>query len=316
MLVKDLRILQTDGEFGGSGRLIPFGSDKAIKKFVDLMLDYEVCESCGFDMELSESFKTLFCPNDFCGDKAVIRLRKMLLDMNVTDMGEVRCEAYLKHWNTTDPLSILTYDVREGVLYEGASLNFSKQVYNQVRDYFSGGIALHEYIKVLNLPNIASSSYDIFSTYSSLEQFYRDIHEQGVILIQDLLGIKKDDLSVRALSIYETLMTYRDSIMKPVEYGLVEFKGVEVGEEKSEITLYVSTSAGKYGTKKQFMEFLNSEFPNISFVTKGLSMGLDFLIGPSGTTKHTKALGYQAKGSKIQLMEAEQFVEYLQGKRG
>jgi hypothetical protein len=309
--VKDLDLLKND--YNEVSRMVPFGSLPSIKKFVDILMVESECSACGSDMELSDSLKSLYCPNPLCRDKGVMRLKTMLADLKVRDMGEARCQKFLDYYNVNDPVSIFLYEPSDGPLFEGASMEFSEGVYDQIQEALEG-IKLFEYIKVLNLPNIATSAYDIFAGYNTLDDFYADLHDSGVVLIQDLLGIKKDDLSIRALSIFETLMTFKKSIYLPVANGVIEFDETDYDAsfETTTLTLYISTSAAPYGTKKDFLAYLARTFPHIEFIQKGLSMTLDFLITPPGTSKHTKALNMQDKGSAIEIMTASEFVKYLE----
>jgi len=254
---------------------------------------------CGANNEITESLTILFCPNKRCIEKAVQRLVAMLKDLGVKNMGEAKCRKFLEHWGLVNPYAIFMYEPSDGVLFTGASKDFSEEIYTQINDKRS--MLLWEYIKVGNLSGIRDSARYLAADYNSLEDFYDDVEAGGIARVQDLLSIKKrpsnsavsfedeedNSVSVKAVDVYDTLMSFKEDLLSAVEF----VKIIEVNTQM--LNICISTAVGApYESKTDFVTQMNNRY--------GSKVHLNFL---SAVTKDTNFLIWSKQGSPTSKVE-------------
>lgn len=298
------------------------------KQFLDT-LEHE-CPTCGHDNMITETLTKLVCPNPYCTDKLAVRMKTMLADLGVKNMGESRCRKFFDTYELTNPYAIFALEPYEGDLaFEGASEDFSISLYeslNLVRE-----MTLWDYVKIGNMPSLRDSSLALFSNYATLEDFYDEFESEdgGVAMVQRLLGIQKENdeeldvedigdvdlledeekegltfngYSLKALKVSHTLKTYKEDLFEYLEF--IEFKRTDLPV----INLTISTSVGEgYSSKVDFINKMNRKFTG--------KAQINIL---SSATKKTDVLiwsGVGAPTSKVQKirkynMEYEQSGEY------
>lgn len=227
-----------------------------------------VCDECGADTEITESLSMLYCPNPFCMAKATQRLLALLKDIGVKNLGESKCEKFLRHFGTTNPYAIFMYELSDGVLFDGCSMAFSEGIFEQIDS--KRDMLLWEFVKIGNLPGIRDTARVLFQNYDNLEEFYDDLDAGGIGFIQSLLGIKAnisvddygyyddDDsdnsVSVRAMAVYESLNTFRDELFEAIDF----FNILTVNKV---INICISTAVGApYKSKADFVQQMNSKY--------------------------------------------------------
>lgn len=247
-----------------------------------------VCDVCGADTEINTSLTVLKCSNPYCGCKASQRLLALLKDIGVKNFGESRCLQFLSHFRITNPYAIFGYSVAEDGLIGNMSQEFCENLEEQVNEHKT--MLLWEYVKIGNLPNLRDSARFIFNGYTSLEDFYDDLEDGGVLFIQDRLGIKgnEDDISIRALSIYESLQMYREDLLQYIDF-------VNIISPKTILNICISTAVGGgYSSKADFVSKMNErygEFVHLNFLTS-VTKDCDYVIwskAGSPTNKVNKA---------------------------
>ena len=282
------------------------------------------CADCGFPMEISEVFTQLHCSNPKCPSKVTQRLVAIMNHLGVKDLGEARAEAFVKHFGINNPLLIFAYEPDgDGPLADTISMEVSKKIVDQLDK--KRNFTLAEYVRMANLPFIQMSAFSIFDKFDDINEAYEAIESGGVEYIRDQLNIKEkgtEDISVRALKVYDSLMTFKDDLIKMIKY--VNIIKMNTGEIKS-IKAVCSTEVGVgFRTKADFYATCNNLYDNLhiefgSSVTKQTQ----YLVwkGADGspadvTNKVKKARAYQEQGVDIKIVTALEFLKILEALSG
>lgn len=267
----------------------------------------EVCDVCGTPIEISESLSLLRCSNERCKSKVVQRLVAMMKDLGVKGMGESKCEAFLDHFQLTNPYVIFMYELSDGPIYAGASMDFSESIFDQIDARRS--MMLWEYVKIGNLPGIRNSALKLFGTYDDIDAFYEDLHEGGVDFVQNLLSIQGkggDDadldeeeelgISIRAVQVYRTLVEYENDLKEAIDY--VDIKPLTVRT----ITVCISRAVGgSYGSKQDFVATMNNLYGHkvhLNFL-ESFSKACDVLIWSKEGAPTSKVKAAQKHNEKV-----------------
>lgn len=282
------------------------------ERFVDLLPS--TCSECGSPLAISETMTGLHCSNPRCKNKLIMRIRAMCRDLGIVDFGESTISKFIDYYGITNPLNF--FDLKEGmILSDEVSDLVSKKVVDQV--VRKKKFLLWEFVQVANLPYIRTSARKIFQGYSNLTDAFNDIEEGGVDFIQKKLGIAGDDsVSVNAMKIYTTLLEFKDDLLEGEE--CVEIINLE---GKKELNVVCSDQVGDgFSKKNEFYSYINSTFGDkvhVNFLPS-VNKSIDYLVwaGADGsparyTSKVQKVEGYNAKGSNIPIMTAEQFIEEM-----
>lgn len=253
-----------------------------------------VCEDCGADMDINNTMTILKCSNPYCSCKASQRLLALLRDLGVKNFGESRCTQFMEYFGLTNPYAIFGWSPDEDGVIGNMSEEFCYNLYDQINSHRK--MLLWEYVKFGNLPNLRDSARYIFNGYNDLDTFYDDLESQGgVSFIQDKLGIAKgldsDEISVRALSIYESLIMYHEELEEYIDY-------VDIISPKAILNICISTAVGAgYSSKSDFVAQMNQKFSDVVHINflSGVTKDCDYLIWSkqgSETNKVKKAKNY------------------------
>lgn len=267
------------------------------------------CPDCGMPMEMSETLTGLHCSNYRCPSKVAQRLVAIANALGVKDLGESRARKFVDECGITNPLDIFEYNPDiHGQMAVDISEDMSRKIAEQFQE--RRRFTLAEYVRIAQLPNIQTSAFALFDGYDDINRAYAAIEKGEVEYIRDRLSIKEkgsEDISVRALKIYESLMIFKEDLIRDVQFvdiiplyidGMVTLKAV-----------CSSKVGGGYKTKAEFYAKCNSLYPNVhiefgSSVTKNT----DYLIWAGGdvTAKVKKARGYG-----VVIVTAEEFINIL-----
>lgn len=290
------------------------------ENWFDYKLPYEfvsilpaVCPVCGAPTEMSEVLTRLHCSNPRCPDKVTMRIRAICQKLGVLGFGENTISEFVEAYEVTNPLNV--FNLSQGMyICDRLSQESADKIIAQLEA--KKDFQLWEYVQIAQLPYVQTSAKAIFGEFSSLEEAYSAIEEGGVKYIQEKLGIFGDDeVSVRAMQIYTSLMEYKDDLFECLpDVHIISLEG------KTEINLYCSDKAGGgFKHKKDFYEYIEKEFGDkYHFNIAPINKNLNYLIwaGADGTpcevtSKVSKVMGYQAKGIDIPIMTADQFIEHF-----
>lgn len=308
------------------------------EEFLELLPEECIEPNCGSPMEISVALTDLHCSNPRCPIKVKMRMVSMFRSIGVKGVGKEVANGILERFRGLDnPLIIMGYDSAvDGPLTNSMSLDASKKIEVQIaekKDY-----TLWEYVRLANLPYVQTSALKIFGKYDDLTEAYNDIESGGVDFIAKKLDIKSDgeDVSVRALNIYETLLTFKKdlfdglggvNIIKQNDGSIVNLSAVcsdEVGEP--------------FKTKNDFYTTVNNRFADVVHVDflSSVTKSIDYLIwaGADGSParltnkvkkvrdwnekyKINKANGKLKEGDHIiPIVTANQFIMMLQEMSG
>lgn len=281
--------------------------DNLPDEFYDCLPQYCFEEGCGFPMEMTETLTQLHCSNPRCPSKVVQRLIAMANNLGVKDMGVSKATKFIYKFGISNPLAIFQYEPAvDGAMGEGVSVEVSQKIVDQFLE--KRKFTLSEYVKIANLPNIQTSAVAIFGSYDNLFDAYKDIEDGGVPFISKKLSIAKSsapdeegDVSVRALRVYDSLMTFKQDLIDGLD-------GVEIIKTQSEgmtrLTAVCSDEVGTpFRTKADFYATVNNRHENIHVEFLGaVSAKIDYLVwaGADGsnaryTNKVKKVEAYNAK---------------------
>lgn len=286
--------------------------------FFDSLPQY--CQECEFPMEMSEALTQLHCSNPKCPSKVAQRLIAIANHLGVKDLGESRAQKFISNFGITNPLLIFGYEPDvDGQMAEDISLDVSNKIVKQFVDRNS--FTLAEYVRMANLPNIQMSAFSIFGDYDELEDAYRDIERGGVEFIRDKLNIKEkdtEDISIRALKVYDSLMTFKDDLYEGLNYVNIIKTHTE---GMTMLKAVCSTEVGVgFRTKADFYATCNNLYPNIHIeFGNSVTKKTDYLVwaGADGssaavTNKVKKARAYNEQGENIKIVTALQFLKILE----
>lgn len=273
------------------------------KDFLDILPTK--CSCCGSELEVTETLTVLSCTNSNCLEKGVHRLLLLLKDLGVKSLGESKCRAFLKKFNTNNPYAILLYEPsKDGALYDGCSMDFSYSIYNQLNEVRE--MLLWEYVKIGNIDGIQDVVRKLFSSYKSIDGFYSDLYEYGVELVQELIGLKVDStVSVKAINVYNTLVAYE----KELRSGVI---GVNIKTIDVPILNICICSVGRpFKNKVDFIKSMNKIVNGKIHlnVLRSVTKDCNYLIWSKDgntTSKVNKAIKYA-----IPIYRGVEFEEYL-----
>lgn len=273
------------------------------------------CPTCGADTLITETLTQLSCSNPYCLEKATQRLVMLLKDLDIKSLGDSKCRQFLEYFDVTNPYAIFMYEPTDGVLYEGASPSFSDKFYMQLSDA-KRTMTLAEYVKIGNLPGIRDSAYKLFGEYDSLDEFYDDMESEGILFVQDLLGIKReeepdgwgdDPVSVRAVAIYNTLIDFKEELYEALDFVNIKLLDTPV------INICISTAVGfPFKSKASFVAEMNEQFGDkvhLNFLGS-VSKNCDFLIWSKEGGKTSKVR--KAESLDIEILTGSEFRDYLE----
>ena len=183
--------------------------------------------------------------------------------IGVKDLGEARAEKWVLNFGITNPLDIFTYEPdTDGQMDDSISLELSNKIVAQFKK--RNKFTLAEFVRVANLPNIQMSAFALFGQFDDLAEAYKHIEQGGVEYVRDCLSIKDkgtEDISIRSLKVYDSLMTYKDDLFEGIEY--VEIIKLHTEGMKT-LKAVCSTEVGEpFRTKADFYATCNNLYPNI-----------------------------------------------------
>lgn len=225
----------------------------------------KTCPFCGAYTEITEGLTALTCSNPMCKSKLAERMKAMLDDIGVKNLGTSKCQAFIEAYNIKSPYALFEFCNTDGtaknVLYAGCSKEFSDEIARQLAD--KRNKQLWEFVRIGNLPGIRDSAKKLFGGYSDINIFYKDLADTqrgGILFIQRLLGIDSTitgyydkqtgdcALSVKAVDIYNTLCAAKGELCHYQQF----FNIITVLADSS-VDICISSAVGApYKTKADF----------------------------------------------------------------
>ena len=202
---------------------------------------------------------------------------------------------------------------------DNISLEVSTKIANQFKE--RNKFTLAEYIRIANLPYIQTSAFAIFDGFDDLAEAYKAIESGGVEYIRDRLDIKAkdtEDVSVRALKVYDSIMTFKSDLFDALEG--VEIIKIHTGEMTTIRAVCSTEVGGEFRTKADFYATCNNLYGNLHIeFGNSVTKKTEYLIwaGADGkpaqvTNKVKKARAYNEKGLDIKIVTAMEFLSILE----
>jgi NAD-dependent DNA ligase len=273
------------------------------REVMECVPDY--CETCGSEIEFTETLRQIFCPNRYCTDKVANRLENMAKFMQVDGWGESTCREVCYRFGLKSPYQVF---LLEGKTCEGVA-DFG----NKLRDICSRNrrrVRLWEVVKYGSLPHIGTVAFKIFDGYSSLAEAYEDIERHEVAFIAYKLGISNNETGVMAANIFNILMEYKAELLfGEQQFDIIKPKGK---------TVVIVITGGVHGftNKSEYIEYINRRYADkINAVLVGkVTRKTDVLISDDlqSSDNYQKAVALQERGHKIIVTNSRDFLDILE----
>lgn len=179
-------------------------------RFYDSLPRYCEIESCGFPIEINEVLNDVRCTNKRCPKKIARRIELMSEAMGI-DINYEESLQYVLMNNVTNPMYLFKSQ---------AGIELTEEDKNKLKEELS----LRRYVELNKLPFLEYSLI-MFDDYTNLDDFYKELDIDGVEYIEKQLGLyteDEDEISLRAIKIYEVLMTFKQDLYEGIEYVTLE----------------------------------------------------------------------------------------------
>lgn len=305
-----------------------------VKEFVERRLDgfpnsfYEslpdTCleENCGYPTEMLETLTQLRCSNPRCPAKIAQRLQAIFGYLGIKGVGEVGIKNFVNERGLRNPMFVFAYepgDVAEGKdgnFCSSVNENLSQSLYEQIQAKRS--FTLAEYVRISHIPHVQTSAGALFDKYDDIEKAYDAIEAGGLDYIKDCLGIKNADVSLRAIKIYESLMTFKQDLIEAIDCVDIIKKNLD-GMLSFKVCVSGDVGCG-FKTKASFYDYVNSMNPerlHVDFLSAA-TKEIKYLIWNGGgiTRKVQSVKSRNEKGENIPIMNATEFIEEMRNMLG
>lgn len=256
--------------------------------------------ACGAELEFSDNFVNIGCPNRFCHLRVGARLFAMCKKMQEIGMGvpegfgEGTCNKLAEICSMESPAEIC------GILeapdsYPEIDIVSWEAKKETMRELLKSPIEFWQYVLLLNLPKVATITKALFGSFDNPNDFFEALGEdtKAVKYISAQLGISTSNESgVLAVNVYNTLMEHREEIETWYEYFNIVRKPTEeeVGGEIYTLNVCATGTPKGYSTKFEFFKELKKHETDRLKVEKVESVTKDthvLVADPSSTTGKT-----------------------------
>lgn len=266
----------------------------------------DTCPVCGSEIVFTDSLKQVYCVNKQCQLKIAARLESMAKAMKADGWGESTCLSVVQHFGLISPYQVFVIGERGFECPEVAG--FEKKIAS-ICDPEKRKVRLWEVVRLAGIPSIETIAFKIFDGFSNLAEAYEKISTLQVPFIAERLGLKNADTSVMAVSVYNTLMEYKDELL----FGETKFDvQIPTGEK-----LIIAITGGVHGykNKSEFIQFINRRYKGHvnAILVNSVTSQVNVLIADADTSsnKYKTATRMKAKGSPIEIMSSKELIERL-----
>lgn len=269
---------------------------------------------CGSELEFTENLTQIYCPNRFCTHKVASRLEAMAKEMQADGWGLETCLKVVKMFGLKSPAQVFLIPSVNAETLALASSNiaaFDKKL-QSICDPAKRKVQLWQVVKLMNIPGLAMNAMKVFDGYTSMTEAYKEIEERQVPLIMERLGISKNtDSSVMAISIYDTLIEYKDELISAEKRFDIY---VPEGEP---LKIAITGGVAGYTNKGEFIKYLNfigeGKF-SISLMNT-VSTQVDILVADNDTSsrkfKTACKINEKAGYDKVKIFDGAGCIRYL-----
>lgn len=225
---------------------------------------------CGSDIVFSESLSQVFCSNNVCYFKIAKRVALMLEYCGYFDYSIDTIEFICKQTGIESPFQII--EVVNGIEPESSSAEVA-YIVKAIKDIGSREFYTWQVAKLIGISNISNVAYKLFGGYNDIEDAYSSIEAGQANIIADKLGIKSADSTVLAVSVYNSLVAYKDELI----YGQMVLNIINNG--LMPIQIAIENIIG-YTNKSEFLSIIDSKYgskANIILVSR-VTKDTDILV--------------------------------------
>jgi NAD-dependent DNA ligase len=273
------------------------------------------CPRCSTDespvlLGINDNWKKISCPNELCPTYLTKRIEHCMKTLLVLGFGPSVCEDVVYTHNITTirqiyDLCLTSADTLTTMYSYDVNMALATKFFDKLVQPLS--IA----VKSLALTGIDTSADKLLDGYNDIEDFYTDFLADPIGMVTSRLNIS---FGPRVQSVITTLVNHRPAILEHVAMFQIKLVASET------LNIAITEEVTGYASKEYFVQKLNEAFGqkvNI-ILKKSITRDLAFLLNDSGstTTKITKAMEYNTKGSNIQIVNSEQFINVLSQKYG
>lgn len=273
------------------------------------ILDYipETCSECGSPIEFTDTLKQIYCPNSKCPCKIAARLESMAKAMKADGWGESTCLSVVKHFKMISPYQIFLLDGKTGVTCPEVSA-FDKKI-KSICDKDKRKLKLWEVVRIGGIPDIETTAFKIFDGFKTMEEAYEQLEKHQVPFIAERLGLKNADSSVMAVSIFNTLMQYKEELL------FAQTKFELYAPEGEKLVFVITGGVNGFKNKSEFIQYVNDRYAGKVDATllNSVSANVDYLIsdGDRESNKFKAASRIIAKGGKIKIVSSDNILDIL-----
>lgn len=267
------------------------------------------CESCGTEIEFTDSLKQIYCPNRFCKDKIASRLEYMAKQMKADGWGQSTCRDVCRIFKLKSPYQVF--------LLENVKCNdipaFDKKIAS-ICDRNKRKVRLWEVVKLAGIPSIENIAYKIFGGYKTLKEAYDDIEKYQVMFIADKLGLRNAETSVMAVKIYNTLLEYKNELL----FGETQFDVYT--PEGDELQIAITGGVNGFPNKSEFVNYIDRRYVGKvnAMLMNSVTSKTHVLVadGDLYSNKYKTACKLIEKGHGIKIMTSQELMAWLDEKYG
>lgn len=273
------------------------------------------CSKCGSSLQVSSVFKNVHCENVFCTGRVVQRCVTVLQYLKIKNFGEAFVRDLVGTYKFTSPLQMFVLELEDLALIKNNDSLYKKAVNFVLEIEKFQTITIEQFLNMLSIDGLGYTSARLLaSSVDSFEEFLGRFQLEGIDFIREALDISELN-SQKAISIAYGIKNNLKAIEFALATGLITVTPNEL-VEGIVLNIVASGSIGfDYGTKQDFYDFLEDRYEGLFHfnVDKSVTKATNILIIQDGanTSKGKKALRYKEDGLPIEVLDAEETVQYL-----
>lgn len=264
------------------------------------------CPVCDNAIMFTDSLKQIYCPNRFCSLKIAARLESMAKAMKADGWGESTCQAVAQHFQFTSPYQVFLLNDMDAECPDVSA--FKKKVASICNPEIRR-VKLWEVVRLAGIPSIETTAYKIFDGFENLAEAYEAIEKLQVPFIAERLGIKNADTGVMAVSVYNTLIEYKNELL----FGETKFEVYKA--EGIPMLIAITGGVEGYHNKSEYIQYINNRYAGklSATLTSSVSSSINVLVadGDTSSNKYRQACKLRDKNFPIVITTSGELIRTL-----
>lgn len=245
----------------------------------------EICE-CGSPLILNDAMTQLSCSSSICPLHMAERMDGMLKSLGARDLGPATCRTIIEENGLVHHTQVMTLSVDQ--MPSRNKDVIKKKFYDEIHKVDS--LPLAEIAKLLKAPSMQTRCDDIFNTYTSIDEFYKDFN-YNESFISKKLGMK---MGITTSKFTQSLIE-----LEPILRGLCNMFEIPITANQSivicmtgDVLSVTQDNGSSYRSREHWLSDLQSKTRGIVNIVskKGMSQKVDYLVTdtPFSNTKKNK----------------------------